>query len=117
MKTKIKPQDYILDIGKLLDSPKFIKQMNDMTIRHFGDWGEKYKYVRYNKKRRTIDVDNGNGGIYDVDLDRCKTAGECLDWVHQLHGKIWFDAEREKEFIDMLFRLIPSKLWSGGGHE
>jgi len=85
---------------------------NDLTYRHFGDEGMKYKYVFYDKKNNTIDVNDGNGGIYDVPLSRCKTAASCLDWIHQLHVKTWFDAEREKEFVDILFRLIPAEMWS-----
>ena len=73
-----------------------------------------YSYVTHNEENRTILVDTGIPGyIYEVDLDRCKTAGACLDWIHQLHEKTWYDAERETEFIDLLFEVIPSKLWSG----
>ena len=86
--------------------------IDDLTLRHYGDWGTKFKYVSYNKPYQTIDIDTGRS-TYDVPLSRCKNAAQCLDWIHQLHVKTWFDEEREKEFIDMLFRLIPCELWSG----
>jgi hypothetical protein len=75
----------------------------------------KHKYVFYNKKYELIEIKTGRGDTYEVNLNRCTTAGQCLDWIHQLHVKTWFDEVREKEFIDVLFDLIPSELWSGGG--
>ena len=74
-----------------------------------------YKYVFYDAPNKSIHIRSYNGHVYDVPLSRCTTAGECLDWIHQLHVKTWFVAEIEKEFIDMLLELIPSRLWSGGG--
>ncbi len=87
--------------------------INDLSMRHYGEYRKPYRYVSYDAKNSTIDIDNGSGGVYDVDLERCGTAAACLDWIHQLHVKIWFDAEREKEFIDLLLRLIPEDIWSG----
>lgn len=72
-----------------------------------------YRFVSHNEKAGTIDIETGVCGIYAVDLDRCKTSSQCLDWIHQLHVKTWFDGERMQEFIDMLFQLIPTELWSG----
>ena len=88
--------------------------LEDLTIRMYGGEGREYKFVSHDKKNNCILIKTNTGGYsYDVDLDRCKTAAQCLDWIHQLHVKTWFDAEREKEFIDLLLRLIPSELWSG----
>lgn len=56
-----------------------------------------------------------DGSVYEVSLDRCRTASEVLDWIHQLHTKSWLTAEMEREFIDMLFELISVELWSGAG--
>jgi len=92
--------------------------MNDYTMSHYEVAGKsvKYQYVSYDPKSKTIDIKTGMGkNVYDVPLSRCTTAGECLDWIHQLHVKTWFDETREKEFIDLLLRLIPCELWSGGG--
>ncbi len=83
-----------------------------------GDWNKtpEYKYVSYDEKNDCIVINVRNGLTeYDVSLKRCQTAGECLDWIHQLHVKTWFHAEMEKEFIDLLLKLIPVELWSGGG--
>jgi hypothetical protein len=57
------------------------------------------------------------GYIYDVDLDRCKTAAGCLDWIHQVGpGKIW-GPEIISEFLEVLFDTIPVELWSGKASE
>ncbi len=91
-------------------------ELLDLTVRHYGEGRLKYKYVSYDPKSKSIDIKTGKTGcIYDVPLSRCETAAACLDWVHQLHVKTWFDEEREKEFIDLLLRLIPCELWSGKG--
>jgi hypothetical protein len=90
---------------------------DDLTI-NVKDFPRKYKYVKYKKSNRTILVrigDTWRGATYEVDVDRCDTAGECLDWIHQLHEKRWLDKEREQEFIDILFRVIDGKLWHWGG--
>ena len=72
---------------------------------------DKYEHVMFNKKSNTIDL-KMYGCIYQVDLNRCKTAESCLDWIHQLHEKAWYRGDQAMEFIDLLFRLIPVKLWS-----
>lgn len=105
-------EEIIFDNDDILRGFEFDK---DLSIRYYGNEGIKYKYVSYDLKSKTINIKTGTGGIYDVPLNRCKTAGECLDWIHQLHVKTWFDEVREKEFIDILLRLIPCELWSGGG--
>jgi hypothetical protein len=93
------------------------KMSKDFIHRDYDEIAQKYKYVSYNVAAQTIDIIGLDGAFkYWVDLDRCKTAGECLDWIHQLHAKSWFNAEMEKEFIDILFKLIPSNLWSAGGN-
>ncbi len=93
------------------------EEMDDLTVRHYGErrMDRRFRYVSYDEERREIIIKTARGSTYDVPLSRCTTAGECLDWIHQLHVKTWFDETREKEFIDMLLRLIPTDLWSGAG--
>jgi len=90
---------------------------DNLEVRHYGEKGtnKSFQYVSYDTERKEIIIKTERGSTYDVPLSRCTTAGECLDWIHQLHVKTWFDETREKEFIDMLLRLIPADLWSGAG--
>jgi hypothetical protein len=74
----------------------------------------KYKFVSHDGKLKVIKIDTGKKDhIYEVDLDQCKTAAACLDWIHQLHEKSWFDADRHEEFIDLFFKVIDVHLWEG----
>ena len=100
-------------VKEVIKEMNFMENIDDLTLRHFGEWGRKYKYVSYDPECKTIDIQTGYGGVYDVPLSRCTNAAQCLDWIHQLHVKTWFDEEREKEFIDILLRLIPTEFWSG----
>ena len=72
-----------------------------------------YKYVQFIKQRNSIMVD----GSYEIELSRCQSAKACLDWIHQLHEKPWFTVEMHEEFIDILLKKIPTKLWAGGLNE
>ena len=110
MKT-LTPKLTVISAAQLLKRGE--KYRGDLTYKCYKSRYTKYRYVKYVKKINVIEVSTGHGDVYEVDLDRCKTAGACLDWIHQLHEKTWFDAAREKEFIHLLFRLIPTKLWSG----
>lgn len=74
-----------------------------------------YKHVEFDEESQCILITYRGNVEYDVPLSRCKTAGQVLDWIHQLHVKTWFTPEMEYEFIDLLLKLIPSNLWSGGG--
>jgi len=88
-----------------------LKKLGFMTVEDLLNLdipARKYEYVQFDKRHRTIDF---IGEDYSVDLDRCTTAGACLDWIHQLHEKVWMTPEVLEEFIDMLFEHIDGKLW------
>lgn len=91
---------------------KFRNSSLDFSRRHYGT-GEPYRFVSYNDQYKAIDIRTPSGFTYDVALNRCGDAAACLDWIHQLHEKIWFNAEVEKEFIDILLRIIPIGYWAG----
>lgn len=57
--------------------------------------------AQLNEKLLTIDVDTGHAGyIYDVDLERCNTPAEVLDWIFQVKQKTWCTPE-------IIFDLLP----------
>lgn len=70
--------------------------------------------VHYCNRDKCIVIDLQYGGPYWIPMDRLKTAGQCLDWIHQLHEKSW-GPEVMQDFLEVLFRMIPSDLWSGKG--
>ena len=83
------------------------KDFSDITMAYYKD--KKYEHVVYNKKNKSIVIKLTN---YEIELSRCKTSKQCLDWIHQLSEKTWMSPEMMFEFIDILFRLIPDKLWA-----
>lgn len=70
--------------------------------------------VRYCKRDRCIVIDVPHGGEYWIPMNRLKTAAQCLDWIHQLHEKGW-EPDVIPDFLEVLFRKIPSDLWAGKG--
>lgn len=56
-------------------------------------------------------------GTYSIPLERCQTAGQCLDWIHQVSTKTWCTPDLYKDFIDVLFKVISKDLWAGQGNK
>ncbi len=56
---------------------------------------------RFDPKRLQIRIFSEGRQVYDIDLQRCRTASELLDWILQLTPKCWFSAQ-------MLFDLIET---------
>lgn len=81
----------------------------DITMAYYKN--KKYEHVFYDKKNKSIVIKLTN---YTIELSRCKTSAQCLDWIHQLSEKTWMNPEMMFEFIDILFRLIDYSLWTGG---
>jgi hypothetical protein len=46
------------------------------------------------------------GGHFEIDLERCETAGQVLDWIAHLQGKAWATPEILGEAVDALCRLL-----------
>jgi hypothetical protein len=67
---------------------------------------------RYDEKFNEIVIEKPNGAVYEVTLDRGKTAAGCLDWIHQVSAKTW-GREVIGDFLELFFNRIPSELWSG----
>jgi hypothetical protein len=77
------------------------------------------EYCKVDKKLNVINIwrypnsKTKHVPIYWVDLDRCKTAGACLDWIHQLTTKTWVEDNPKLLacFIEILFYNIDGELW------
>lgn len=56
---------------------------------------------------RTLECRNERGGyIYDVDLDRCRTSAEVLDWIFQITAKTWASPEIVKDLLQAIRDLL-----------
>ncbi len=40
--------------------------------------------------------------LYEVDLDRCRTCAQVLDWIYQLQGKPWLSDGDLRDFLKAL---------------
>jgi hypothetical protein len=69
--------------------------------------------VRYDPAINCICIQVHPGYEYEVDLDRCTTAGAALDWIHQVCVTKTWGREVCSEFLDVLFGMIPCEFWSG----
>lgn len=69
---------------------------------------------RYDAKINAILIHVHPGYEYEVDLDRCRTAAQALDWIHQVGpcSKTW-GREIIADFLLLLFKVIPTSLWAG----
>jgi hypothetical protein len=46
----------------------------------------------FDRRRRVLDYYDATGRwLYDVDLERCRTSAEVLDWIFQVAAKTWAD--------------------------
>ena len=65
--------------------------------------------VAWNKKNNTIEIHKIMGGPYEINLDRCTTKAEVLNWIFHIMGKNW-----AKDIIyDLLYmfrNILPSEL-------
>jgi hypothetical protein len=65
----------------------------------------------WNKKDRCIELfDDAGRFMYDIDLDRCKSAEAVLNWILHVHQKTWMTPQMMKDMLDMMLRVIPSNV-------
>lgn len=57
-------------------------------------------YFRPETLEIVIPVPGHKGYEYPIDLERCKTSAQFLDWILQIHSKNWCDAELLKALLD-----------------
>ncbi len=60
-----------------------------MAIQDGHRWGK----WAYNKDTLTIVYHSGEKWEYEVDLERCKTTSDILDWIVQIAQKAWATPE------------------------
>jgi len=65
---------------------------------------EKNRSWIFDKKRFVIKTIGRHW--YEVDLERCLTAPEILDWIVQLHKKTWVDDKIIYDLIEILDDIL-----------
>ncbi len=56
----------------------------------------------FNEECFTIEFIGTKGVLYQVDLDRCNSPWDILDWICQIKDKSWCDSNCLAEFISLL---------------
>lgn len=101
---------------------KLTKEMPVLEVMDFLNAPSKYSHnnsrVFFNERTNCIEVNfttqDGRKVFYDFNIDRVSTPGAVLNWIHQVClGKTWAEPEMVKEFVAILFDMIPCKWWSG----
>lgn len=70
--------------------------------------------VRYCEESSAIYIRVSPQYEYQVDMKRCRTAPQALDWIHQVgpDSKTW-GRETIADFVHVLFTVLPTTVWSG----
>lgn len=61
---------------------------------------------KYHPNNFTLECRDERGFIYEVDLERCRTSAEMLDWIFQVNKKTWATAEIVKNLLDAFECLL-----------
>ena len=85
----------MVDMNEMLERMKTIAKQSV-----WGNW-------TFKPGNLVLSYDDPDTGIwYEVDLERCRNAGEVLDWIFQLLHKSWITAEDMICFLRALDNLL-----------
>jgi hypothetical protein len=95
---------------QLLDGPKPAPLISGSR---FGCW-----ILRKRGRQSWLGHKGDHGYGYEVDLDRCRSSAEILDWIAQLEQKTWCDATCVGNLVRALNRILRLQgNFCGGGVE
>lgn len=78
--------------------------MRERAARIAVGWGDhEYRWV-YHAENLTLELVHDGRWCYEVDLERCTTSAEMLDWIFQVQGKGWPGAS--ESLLMALFDLL-----------
>jgi hypothetical protein len=60
----------------------------------------------YHESNFTLECRDQRGQLYEIDLDRCRTSAEVLDWIFQVHGKTWATPRIMSDLLDAFHDLL-----------
>jgi hypothetical protein len=61
---------------------------------------------KYHPENLTLECRDERGFIYEVDLERCSTSAEVLDWIFQVSKKTWATADIVKDLLTAFDDLL-----------
>lgn len=79
--------------------------MGNVKVKDWGPWS-------LDTETRVLDGPTG----YYVDLDRCQTSAQVLDWIVQIAMKTWADAETVRGLVHAINDILrPQSTMCGSG--
>jgi hypothetical protein len=91
---------------------EIVNELREIDFRNVFEPTTRIGAARFDDETSCIFIEVFPGYEYEVDLKKCKTAGACLNWIHQIGAKTW-GREVIGDFQAVLFLNIPVCLWSG----
>lgn len=88
-----------------------VKELDALIDAKMDKWLETRRIgvAEYDPDANIIDLSVAAGYHYEVDLDRCRTQKESLDWIFHLAGKAWCKGSTLTDFIHCLEWAIREK--------
>lgn len=104
---------------------KEAKSLGDFLKEAENNWAERIKksqwgHWKYNPNNLTLAFRKRVGDdetYYEVDLERCNTSAEMLDWIFQIKNKNWCSDKDIADLLrafDDLMDTVQDKICSGG---
>ena len=87
----------IVDLGRAMEE----REMRRVDRQRWGRWWlvRDNLTLEYRQSRRS-------GWLYYVDLERCRTSAQTLDWIAQINGKGWCRATDLAHLVRALDELL-----------
>jgi len=67
--------------------------------------GQKWGNWKYNGRILSLEYDKTPS--YDIDLEKCTSGSEVLDWIFQVQGKSWMVVEDVGNLVAALAAIFP----------
>ena len=106
----------IVDVGEEIGLETDPEEITEFLFRTF-DQRKEWGAWRFRLANLTLECrDRAGRHFYYVDLERCRTSAELLDWIFQINQKTWATPEIVKDLLDAIDDLLcpQATLCSGG---
>ncbi len=104
-------------MNKILNKPKTISEVAKEMVKQkkifaknprIGNW-------TYQDSNLTLQYNSSENGWYEIDLERCNSSAEILDWIFQVNKK-GYSAKDMKDLLDMFEKILrPQKNFCSWG--
>lgn len=90
------------EVSPAVPTPPTAQPLDSATSPSMRTWGNWH----YHPETQELVYSAAHANAYAVDLDRCKTCSEILDWIMHLDGKRWTTAEDVGDLVRAFRTLL-----------